>query len=118
MLTLHDIRSPDLVPPELPADPAHCRVPLVLTIGPADEAGSDVFHVEVVTPAWLADHPGPRWGAGLLIVPSFSWDAVARAVAQLVASTPFPSWEHAAASLSRTMCRESADDQAPPADVR
>lgn len=106
MLKVHEIRSPDLEPPNLPADPRNCCVAIGLSVGLQTSPDADTFAFEVVTPAWLADNPGPRWGNGLLIVPVFSWDAVQTAIAALLAHTPSQTWEQAAVSLSRPLSWE------------
>ena len=106
MLKLHDIRSADIEPPNLPEDPFNCCVNIQLSIGSAGDAGSDIFQFDVVTPAWLAENCDPRWGRGLLVVPMFSWETVRDMVARLLASTPSELWLESAISLSRTLNRE------------
>jgi hypothetical protein len=71
-------------------------------IGPADSEGGDVFSFAVVTPSSIASEV-PRWGRGLLILPSFSWPAVQAFVERLLIRAARPTWDEVAAEL----CKET-----------
>jgi hypothetical protein len=104
---LHGITSPTLEPPALPPDPLDCAIDFQVIVGPKGSGESETFTFTVVTPVHLARIPEPTWGRGLLILPSFDWSAVVRAVAQLMADCARPSWREVAAELSRQLRREA-----------
>jgi hypothetical protein len=97
------IMSLDLARPALPADVDDCAVAIEVEIGPSGVTGGDLFHFEVVTPQALLRRGGSQWGRGMLIVQSFSWEAVDRALSKLVLHATAETWTEAAAQLNREM---------------
>jgi hypothetical protein len=96
--------SVDLPRPALPADVDDCAVAIEVVVGPRGVDGGDLFQFKVVTPAALARCSGlPTWGRGLLIVSSFSWESVDRALSKLVLHAAAGTWPEAAAQLAREL---------------
>jgi hypothetical protein len=109
------IHSPDLEPPQLPADPYDCEVYFQVVIGPAGAPGEERFGFTVVTPARLAHTLEASWGRGRLIIAAFDWQGVIQAVAKLLASAARPTWDEVAAELGRSLLWEF--DQSADADA-
>ena len=99
---LRDIQSPDLVPPELPADPSDCAVRFRALIGPRGEGPSETFSFLVVTPGYLR-RAGPLWGRGHLFLDSFDWRTVVEAIALLMAQCARPTWDEVATELDKQL---------------
>ena len=102
---LRDIRSPDLLPPALPPDPATCVVRFEVLVGQArdDESepeGGESFAFLAVTPAALAAGGRPLWGRAYLILPSFSWEVLGQSLAELLARAARPTWAEVVTALS------------------
>ena len=95
--------SSDLEEGALPPDPSNCSVILTATIGPKGGEGGDNFTFKAVTPLYLQEHPGARWGRGLLIVDSFSWATARRMLDRLIAHAARPSWQEVAAELNKEL---------------
>jgi len=110
---LRQILSPTLEPPALPADPRDCAVDFHALIGPRGGAGAEAFAFTVATPAHLL-RLGPTWGRGYLVVESFDWEPVVRAIAELLVKCARPSWEEVVADLNRELRWQPGDRQAPP----
>ena len=102
---LREIISIDLVPPALPEDPADCAVQFRAVIGPKDGEQSERYAFTVVTPAHLARTLGHTWGRGFLIVESFDWTIIVRAVAQLLAQCSAATWPEMAIELDKELQR-------------
>jgi hypothetical protein len=100
---LKSLFSPDLEPPALPLDTADCCVLFQASIGPGDADDEERFTFEVVTPRYLERSTLPRWGRGLLIVDSFSWQAVGGALAELLAKAHRENWPDSAEALNREL---------------
>lgn len=100
---LRHIASPDLEPPALPPDPADCAVVFQALIGPRDGEGAEAFTFTVVTAAHLARTLGHTWGRGYLIVDTFDWNIVVRAVAQLLAQCAASTWGEVTILLNREL---------------
>jgi hypothetical protein len=98
-----DIQSVHLAPPSLPEDPNDCEIAFTASVGPRDGDGNETFHFLVVTPAWLSRSSSPRWGRGTLILPSFEWQTLVRALAELLARAARPTWEQVVAELSKDL---------------
>jgi hypothetical protein len=106
---LRSLFSPDLEPPALPADTADCCVLFQVSIGPKDGDAEEMFTFEVVTPRYLGRSGLPRWGRGLLVVESFSWENVIAALAALLAQSQRDTWEDTIEALSHEMQWAFAD---------
>ena len=98
--------SADLERPSLPDDPQHCSVYCEATIGPTDSPGEEIFGFHVVTPSAIDVRNRFRWGRGLLIVPSFSWEAVDLALARLRSHASRDSWDEVARELAKNLIWE------------
>ena len=100
---LRHIASPDLEPPELPPDPADCAVHFQALIGPRGGEEFAAFSFTVVTAAHLARTLGHTWGRGYLILDTFDWHIIVRAVAQLLAQCAAESWDEALVELNKEL---------------
>jgi hypothetical protein len=96
----------DLDRPNLPAEPDDCEVAIDITIGPVDSVASDIFAFSIITPTALARENRFRWGRGLLIVPTFSWEIVDLALDRLLAHCTRPSWKEVARELNQNLLWE------------
>jgi hypothetical protein len=100
---LKSLFSPDLEPPALPADAADCCIVFRAAIGPKDDDAEEMFSFEVVTPRYLERSSLPRWGRGLLVIESFTWEDVIAALAALLAQAQRESWEETIEALNREL---------------
>src|ERR1043166_4165238 len=100
---LRKLSSPDLERPAVPPDPTDCSVALQASIGPKGAEGEELFEFQVVTPRALLRNGLPRWGRGLLIVESFSWAGVERALERLLARAHRKTWAEVAAVLNHDL---------------
>jgi hypothetical protein len=100
---LKRLSSDDLEPPAVPADPSHCAIRVLASIGGSSSQGADLFEFRVVTPSYLATNGLPQWGRGLLIVEHFSWGDVERAVARLLAHAQRHTWTEVAEALNKEL---------------
>ena len=105
MITPHlkTLMSLDLERPRLPDDPDDCEVTLEATIGPDSSDAADIFAFSVVTPTTLGREAPFRWGRGILIVPTFSWEIVDHALARFLAHCSRDSWEEVAQRLNQNL---------------
>ncbi len=103
---IRHIRSPDLEPPNLPADPIDCAIVFHVLIGPMDGEGEEAFSFTVTTAARFTAATEARWGRGNLIVPIFDWAVVVQAVAQLLAHCARPTWGEVVAELNKELLWE------------
>jgi hypothetical protein len=108
MPELRSISSPDLENGLLPADPEVCAVLIEVEIGPVGGAGGDLFSFVATTPRAL-QHEERRWGHGLLILQSFSWQAVESALASLMSHAQGDTWQDVASRLARDLDWEFDD---------
>jgi Immunity protein 8 len=99
---LKGLHSADLVRPETPKA-SEFAVAMQASIGPKDENGAETFSFTVATPAFVASLGLPRWGRGLLLVQSFSWQEVERHVERLLARAHRATWAETAAVLNQQM---------------
>ncbi len=104
-LRLKSLGSPDLLDGSMPADPEHCRIAMTATIGSEGTDGGDLFNFTVVTPKALRSDEA-SWGRGLLIMPSFSWQAVTRMLERLLRHASRESWQASAAELNKELLWE------------
>jgi hypothetical protein len=100
---LRQIRSLDLDPPALPADPRACAVRFEVIIGPRGGPEREAYAFTVVTPGALEHLDGGQWGRSCLLLPVFDWDLVKQALAQLLATCARSSWDEVATELSREL---------------
>lgn len=100
------LSSSDLGVGELPPDPTHCHVTMLATIGPGSGTAGHGFSFVVVTPSALAGSGTLGWGRGALIVASFSWPDVERAVDRLLAHASRPSWQEVTQVLNHELLWE------------
>jgi hypothetical protein len=100
---LKTLVSADLDRPNVPDEPGNCEVALEATIGPDSSDASEVFAFSVVTPAALGRETRFRWGRGLLIVPTFSWEIVDHALARLLAHCSRATWPEVARQLNQNL---------------
>ncbi len=100
---LRQIRSLDLDPPSLPADPRACAVRFEVVIGPRGGAQREAYAFTVITPGALAQLDGGQWGRSCLLVPAFDWDLVKQALAQLLAACARSTWDEVATELAREL---------------
>jgi hypothetical protein len=100
---LKEMFCADLAKPALPPDPDDCIVSLQASIGPKGERGEELFFFTVATPKALQREELPRWGRGMLLVETFSWAIVERAVERLLSQARRESWADVAAALNREL---------------
>lgn len=100
---LKDLFCPGLEKPALPPDPEDCVISLQAAIGAKGEDGDDLFFFTVATPKGLLREELPRWGRGLLVVESFSWAAIERALERLLSHARRESWSEVAAALNQEL---------------
>ncbi len=106
---LKTLMSPDLERPTLPDDVDDCTIAFEATVGSQGSDAADIFAFTVVTPTALARETRSRWGSGLLIVPTFSWEIIDLALARLLAGCSRPSWTEFARELHQNLHWEFAD---------
>ena len=97
---LKNLMSPDLDHGLLPPDAKDCEVYCQVEIGPRGTEGADTFALTVVTPKHLAKQTGYVWGKGYLIVESFSWQTVEKAIEKLLAHCSGTDWIEVAGKLN------------------
>jgi len=98
---LRRLHSPDLDDGEVPADPSRVCIAMQALIGPRGARGEESFAFTVVTEESLAQLGRPRWGRGLLIVDSFSWEGIKVAVEKLLRHCSGGTWSEVANSINR-----------------
>jgi hypothetical protein len=110
---LRHIASPDLEPPALPPDPGDCAVQFQAIIGPRGGDAAESFSFTVITATHLARTLGHTWGRGLLILDTFDWHIVVRAVAQLLAQCTAATWSEVTRELNKELVWESDRNRSP-----
>ncbi len=73
-------------------------------VGPAEGGGEEAFGITVCTTEWVSreiNKRAPRWGHGLLIVDTYSYSVVERAVNDLCSRAVGSDWSQLAAYLAR-----------------
>lgn len=103
---IRQIHSPDLEPPNLPADPSDCEICFQVVIGPRSGEGEEAFNFTVATAARFARASEAQWGRGKLIVPVFEWPVLAQGVAKLLARCARPTWGEVVAELNKELLWE------------
>jgi hypothetical protein len=104
-LRLKGLDSLDLAEGAMPADPEHCRILMTATIGPDGTDAGDLFNFTVVTPKALLNDEAV-WGRGILIVPTFSWQAVTRMLDRLLRHASRTDWHASATELNKELLWE------------
>lgn len=100
---IRSIHSPDLEPPNIPADPFDCEIHFKAVIGARETTGQELFTFTVITPVRLAKSADPLWGRGRLIMPAFEWAAVAQSLAGLLALSARATWNDVTHELNREL---------------
>ena len=100
---LKTLMSADLERPKLPQDTNNCEVAFEAAVGLVDSDAAEIFAFTVITPTALARESRFRWGRGLLIVPSFSWETIDLALIRLLAGCSRPSWPEVAQQLNQNL---------------
>ena len=100
---LRKIVSADIDYGQVPEDVDDCAVACQADIGPRGEKGQEIFSFTVVTPKILARQTGYIWGRGYLIVESFSWETVDRALSKLLTHCNGTTWREVAAKLNEEL---------------
>lgn len=88
-----DLSSSDLARGALPANPRHCPVHMLATVGPDTGNVGDDFSFTVVTLSALAESERIGWGSGTPVVNSFSQLLVEHSVNRPLAQACRPSWQ-------------------------
>lgn len=96
---LKHVSSPDLAMGELPPDPGDCAVVCHAEIGPDHGTGAEEFSFVVATPRHFLRKPAVRWGHGYLLMNTFSWQEVERALDQHLTQCRRPTWPQVVAQL-------------------
>lgn len=92
--------SPDVDEGDFPPDPDCCLVPIQVGIGPKGDEGADIFSFCVVTPQYLLKEGVSRWGKGLLIVGSFTWQEPESRLTKLLLHCSGQTWGEVAKKLN------------------
>ena len=100
---LKSLTSPDLKRDELPKDPGCCCVLVEVEISPKGIDGGDIFSFVVATPNMLDVTDRWQWGRGYLILGTFSWGLVERAVQSLLSHASGESWKELTDKLSKEL---------------
>lgn len=89
-----------------PPDSEDCSVFIEVEIGPNGQEGADIFSFEVVTPKFLTGKTERRWGRGLLIMDTFSWSGVEKALQKLLMHCARQTWEETAKEIAKELAWE------------
>lgn len=100
---LLNLSCSDLARGEPPANPKHCLVHMLATVGPDTGNAGDDFSFTVATPSALAESERFGWGRGTLIVDSFSWLQVEHSLNRLLAQASRSSWQEVAQTLNHEL---------------
>jgi hypothetical protein len=94
-----------------PADPERVSIAVAATIGPAGGEGGDLFYFNIVTAAWLAEHPSEKGFEFMrdLLVTRWDYATVNRAISDLCFHTEGEDWSEIATKLSRSAHWEFED---------
>jgi Immunity protein 8 len=85
-----------------PPEPDQVDYWLCLHIGSDESPGADLFYVRVISEAAAkALDPGEIDRSKSIVLPAYSWDAVMRAVDDILLGCKEGSWEEVAAQLSQ-----------------
>jgi len=86
-----------------PADPERVSIAVTAMVGAVGEEGEDLFYFNVVTAAWLAEHPPTKGFEFLreLLVTRWDFAIVSRAISDLCFHTEGKDWDEIATKLSR-----------------
>lgn len=104
--------SPDLDEYCLPPDPDCCQVFIEAEIGPQEDEGAEMFSFCVVTPQYLQKEGVTRWGKGLLVVNSFTWQEAENRLTKLLSHCPGQTWGEVARKLNLVLNWEFENYQA------
>lgn len=103
---LKSISSTELARHELPDNPDNCRVAACAAIGSDVGVAADDFYFDVETEipeSPLEANTYFRWDNGILVVRSFSWETVERALQHTLEGIEGPTWHDVAVRLGRIM---------------
>jgi hypothetical protein len=100
---MKSILCPDLEYGKEPPDSDDCSVFIEVEIGPKGREGAEIFSFEVVTPKFLIGKTGTRWGRGYLIMDSFSWVGVEKAIQKLLSHCARQTWQETAIEIAKEL---------------
>jgi hypothetical protein len=100
---IKSLDSAEIERPAMPDDPSDCSISFEATIGLSDSPDGELFAFTVATPLALARETRFRWGRGLLVMPSFSWEILDVALARLLARCHRDSWSEIAQELAKQL---------------
>jgi hypothetical protein len=100
---IKSILSHDLEYGKEPPDSDDSSVFIEVEIGPKEQEGADIFSFEVVTPKFLMRKTETHWGRGYLIVESFSWSVVEKAVQKLLSHCARQTWHETATEIAKDL---------------
>jgi hypothetical protein len=103
ILEIKTLVSPDLDDDKLPDDVEECAVFCEAEIGVKGEKGADIFSFTVATPKFLWAQQGYKWGKGLIIIETFSWEAVEAALNKLLSECSGTDWIEVTDKLTKTL---------------
>jgi hypothetical protein len=86
-----------------PPDSEDCSLFIEVQIGPKGQKGADIFSFEAVTPKSLIGKTERRWGRGLLILDTFSWSGVEKALEKLLMHCARQTWEETAKEIAKEL---------------
>jgi hypothetical protein len=94
-----------------PPDPERFSIAIAATVGPVGGEGGEIFYFNVVTAAWLAEHPPPKGFEFMrdLLVTRWDYATVSRAISNLCFHTEGKDWNEIATKLSRAAHWEFED---------
>ena len=109
--TLDSADAPEGLAAFAPPDPERFAIAVGATIGPPGAEGGDLFYFNVVTAAWLAEHPPPKGFEFVcdLLVTRWDYEIVRRAISDLCSRTEGKDWNEIALKLSRAAHWEFED---------
>jgi len=101
--TLDSADAPEGLSSFAPGDPERFSVAVAATVGPAGGEGGELFYFNVVTSAWLVEHPPPKGFEFVrdLLVTRWDYETVRRAISDLCFHTEGEDWSEIATKLSR-----------------
>ena len=103
ILEVKTLVGTDLEYGQLPDNADDCEVWCEAEIGVKGEKAADIFSFAVVTPKFLWSQQGHKWGKGLIILDTFSWEAVEAALDNLLSQCSGRDWLEVTDKLTKTL---------------